>query len=172
MACQRVNCQIQKCTKYYSELQKNFQLEGNTQFFFKKKKSLWLTEMQVKGLTIFNSTKCVQVNSIYTIHITLFYRHIIKKNPLRGFLNNVFSRRFSYFFFQILKPLELHLRFKRSPFSSTNSCVINCTDQPIKPICGDDSVTYPNHCELEKATKCLGKSVRFQHEGECTSGML
>ena len=105
-------------------------------------------------------------------YVTLFYRHIIKKNPLRGFFNNVFSRRFSYFFFQILKPLESHQRFKRSPFSSTNSCVINCTDQPIKPICGDDSVTYPNHCELEKATKCLGKSVRFQHEGECTSGML
>ena len=59
-----------------------------------------------------------------------------------------------------------HSRNKR-----TSTCTFKCTNEdPVKPVCGSDGITYPNRCELQKVAKCLGKNVIFQQDGECSSG--
>ena len=75
---------------------------------------------------------------------------------------------FSLQFFKSLKNDNWnHSRNKRT----STSCTFKCTEDPVKPVCGSDGITYPNQCELQKVAKCLGKNVIFQQEGECSSGM-
>lgn len=37
-------------------------------------------------------------------------------------------------------------------------CVEDCTNEPVKPVCGSDMVSYPNQCTL-KANACVEKTA-------------
>ena len=47
------------------------------------------------------------------------------------------------------------------------NCMSQCTENLVRPVCGNDGITYRNRCELQKVVNCQGKDVKFQHDGEC-----